>query len=186
MPSRNRMAWLSEANNEELLARDWNAFELKEKKYIQLTLEVTVNARIMGYMCYYVFSSVVSPYACHKTMTPLVYTASEKHDEVSELQEKSVILKYRGPGVDPIFPPSSRNFSLGQLAERRERRSAGGLKMAEQYLPTLRQAAEWDAMWVERLPSVRQTLNAFFKGEEPDLQELFLEKMRGYWLDEAH
>ena len=40
-------------------------------------------------------------------------------------------------------------------------------------------------MWESQLPLVRQVLCAFFKGEQPELQELFLEKMRGYWVEDG-
>jgi len=170
------MDWRSEAFDEERLARDWNAFELEGKEYFQNRLHVTVKAPVMGYMGYYVDGTIMSPYDCHKSMTPLTYTASEQR--VDDL----VTLKYSGYGVLG-FPPKSSNFTLGQLAERR---AAGGLRMAEQYLPVLQQAVEWESMWEARLPWVRLGLYVFFKGARPDLQDLVLEKMREDWLSEPH
>ena len=178
--SRNTMEWRSEAFDEERLARDWNAFELEGKEYIQIRLHVTVKAPVMGYMGYYVDGTIVSPYDCHKSMTPLTYTASEQRVDI--FQDKVVTLKYSGHGVLG-FPPKSSNFTLGQLAERR---AAGGLRMAAQFLPVLRQAVQWEAMWAQRLPRLREEVSARFRGENPDLQDLVLGKMREDWLSESH
>ena len=67
-----------------------------------------------------------------------------------------------------------------------ESRAEAGKDMVSLYSKRIKSFTErWDTMWESQLPLVRQVLCAFFKGEQPELQELFLEKMRGYWVEDG-